>query len=281
MVTSTDTYVGMGILMFLWIASAIANGLALYLLLKTTKKKVADLLLIHICFWEGLGALWKIVNASLALHQKQLSRSLIHSIGGVVVYVSVCQTLICITIDRFLAVKLNFRYRSMVTKHRFYALLPAIWAISTSLGVLCALTSRKVMYLSWIVMDTITTATLVMSYSYIIITVHRQNRIFKRNSSVRSQFKYKIPLCICLTYLIFIFIPDMIINIKSDLPILWFSVVFSINYCSDPLIYVVFSQCERRQKKKLSNISRDADSTKGSNGDREMTVISSNKVQSE
>ena len=115
----------------------------------------------------------------------------------------VYQTLICITtIDSSIAVKYNFHHRCIVTKCRSYAPLPAIWVLSASLAVLYALTSIKVYYVMWITLDIFTAATLVMCYLYIMITMHRQKRIFKRNSSCRSQFKYEIPLGTCLTYLI-------------------------------------------------------------------------------
>ena len=214
---SIDTYIAKGIIISFYAASAFANGVALYLLLKKKTKKVANLLLLHFCFCEGLGALWEIVNTSKALHHKTFSRSSVHFVGEAFIYGSVYQTLICITIDRFCAIKFNFRYRSIVTKGRLFLLLPAIWVLSTSLGVICAYTSIEVYYVMWSVLDVFTATTLVISYSYIITTVLRQKRIFKQNSSCRSQFKYEIPLCICLTYLMLIFIPNLVITIKSDL----------------------------------------------------------------
>ena len=75
---SIDTYIAKGITIFFYAASAFANGVALYLLLKKKTKKVADLLLLHFCFCEGLGALWEIVNTSKALHHKTFSRSSVH-----------------------------------------------------------------------------------------------------------------------------------------------------------------------------------------------------------
>ena len=279
--TSIETYFGIGFFFFFTITCVFGNGLALYLLIGSKKKKVADLLLIHLCFCEGLGALWGIVDFSLAVHVKTYSRNLLFVVGEVVIYVSVYETLICITVDRFLALKYNLRYRSIVTKKRFFVLLPAIWVLSASLAVICALTPTKVYYVMWSVLDVFTVVTLVTTYSYIIITVRKQKRIFKGNSSWRSQFKYQIPLCICLTYLILIFIPNLILSIKSDLPILWFNVLLYINYCCDPLIYVLFSLYERRRKKKLSANARNIDSTKSRNSDIEMIVISSSTMQPE
>ena len=279
--TDVETDVCVGLFFFFTVTCVFANGLALYLLIRSKKKKVADLLLIHLCFCEGLGALWGIVDVSLAVHLKTLSRTLLFYIGEVVIYVSVYETLICLTIDRFLALKFSLRYRSIVTKRSFFLLLPAIWLLSAFLGVMCALTPTKVYYVMWSVLDVFTVVTLVTTYSYIIITVRKQKRIFKGNSSWRSQFKYQIPLCICLTYLILIFIPNLILSIKSDLPILWFNVLLYINYCCDPLIYVLFALFERRRKKKLSANARNIDSTKSRNSDIEMTVISSSTMQPE
>ena len=276
--SSIDTYIAKGLIIFFYVASAFANGLALYLLLTKKTKNVADLLLIHFCFCEGLGTIWEIANISVALHHKSFSRSSVHFVGEAVIYGSVYQTLICITLDRFFAIKFNIRYRSIVTKSRFFVLLPPIWVLSTSLGVLSALTSIEVYYTMCSVFEVFTATILVLSYAYIIITVLKQKRIFQQNSSSHSQFKYEVPLCICLTYLILIFIPDLILTIKSDLYVLWFDVGYSINYFCDPLIYVVFSQYEKRQKKK--NNPRNADNTGSRNNDREMTVISSNTMQS-
>ena len=230
--------------------------------MKMKEKKVSDLLLIHMCFCESLGVTWGIVNVCFTLRQGKLPFTVLDLLGEVVIYASVYQTLICITLDRFLAVKLNFRYRSIVTKYRLCVLIPVIWVVSALLGTLLALTNFKVYFVTWNVLDACTVTTLLVSYTYIIMTVHKQKRIFKLNSSCRSQFKYQIPLCICLTYLAFIFIPNLTLSIKSDLHGLWFMVVYSVNYCCDPLIYVLFSQYEKRRKRKLVKNSRTTDSQK-------------------
>ena len=60
---SIETHVVIGIFFFFCIACVLAD-------FKTKKKIVADLLLIHLCFCEGLGALWGIVDATLIFRLK-------------------------------------------------------------------------------------------------------------------------------------------------------------------------------------------------------------------
>ena len=256
--SSTKDHVGIGIYFLFLSASTVANGVALYLLFNTKKKKVADLLLIHMCICESLAAMWQIVHNSLAVRHKTgqtLTGTPLNLVGEVVIFSSLYQIMICITIDRYLAVKLNLRYRLIVTKYRFFVTSTIIWTLSSLLGVLYALTSMGVYYVIWNVFDAITVATIIICYSYIIWTVHRQKCIFKINSSCRNQFRYHIPLWIGLTFIFLIFIPNLVLTINNNLYGVWFLVIFSFNYCCDPLIYVLSLYCERKRKQLVTNSS--------------------------
>ena len=243
---SLDSQIGFGICCLALSVSLIANIIALSLLRMKRQKKVADLLITQLCSSELLYAIWEVVFYSMHFHFKYTKESLSHVIGQTVLFSSIYLSVLCITIDRVLSVGLSFRYRAYVTKRKFYLLVLVMWIISMCMGAVSFLTTRRHLLIFWICFDIISAITIVAGYSYIIYTVHSQRRRFAPNCPRTRRFRYQVPLCIGVTFFCLWLVPDLILNINSNLYCVWILVLWHANIMFDPLVYVLYS------KKKIS-----------------------------
>ena len=175
-------------------------------------------------------------------HFKYTKESLTHVIGQTVLFSSIYLSVLCITIDRVLSVGLSFRYRAYVTKRKFYLLVLVMWIISMCMGAVSFLTTRRHLLIFWICFDIISAITIVAGYSYIIYTVHSQRRRFAPNCPRTRRFRYQVPLCIGVTFFCLWLVPDLILNINSNLYCVWILVLWHANIMFDPLVYVLYSK---------------------------------------
>ena len=241
--------IGLGVCFVELSLSLIVNSFALRLLIKKKRdRKVSDLLIMHLCICEFLYAVWEMVNYSLLLHLKKSKGTVVHVVGEAILFSSIYQSILCVTLDRVLAVRLNIRYRAMVTKRRCLFLLPVLWMISIAVGLLIGLTSERVLLAMWISWDSIAGFTMISGYSYIFIIVVSQRRRFSGTSSLRNQLRLQVPLCIGGTFFCLWLIPDLIINIDRQLYCVWILVLWFANIIFDPMVYVISSHYFRKRK---------------------------------
>ena len=90
------------------------------------------------------------------------------------------------------------------------------------------------------------------SYLYIIITVYKMRQAMNRNNpkSKTAQLKYQIPLFIVCSFILTLLIPDLVYILKPELYCIWFQVIWSLNYISDPLGYVIFTKFQNSRYRK-------------------------------
>ena len=71
----------------------------------------------------------------------------------------------------------------------------------------------------------------------------------KRNTSKSTapQLKYQIPLFIICSFVFTLLIPDFIVMFHPELYCIWFQVVWSLNWISDPLVYVIFTKLQHKK----------------------------------
>ena len=239
---SLDSQIGFGICCLELSVSLIANGIALNLLRKKRERKVADLLITHLCGSEFLFATWELVFYSFHYQLQYTKESRLNVIGQTVLFSSIYQSVLCITIDRVLSVGLSFRYRAFVAKRKLILLLMVVWIISICMGAISFLTTRQHILIFWICFDIISAITIVSGYSYIIYTVRLQKRQFAANCPQTRLFRYQVPLCIGVTFFYLWLVPDLVLNINSDLYCVWILVLWHANIMFDPLVYALHSQ---------------------------------------
>ena len=110
-----------------WFIIAIASLILLctgcYLLFSEKNKKAIDYLLIHLCCVELLTLIWdgtKTIGLFFLEVKPNVKSTLleIYKVGSVLLVVGQMMSVILLTVDRVLAVKLTIRYIVFVTKRR-------------------------------------------------------------------------------------------------------------------------------------------------------------------
>ena len=240
----------------------IANGCVIFLLLTQRQRKVADLLVLHLSLSEFLGVTWNVILRPLQWFSSVEYVPIVRVIGGQFFGALFYQSIICISFDRLLAAKLVLRYRVLITKRRLQIVLLLIWVLSIMCAVICAI-EFDMNTIIWMFWSSITIASILISYSYIAMVLYKQKQ-FQRNSSCThvQRFNYKIPLCITLSYILTMFIPDIVVVIDETLFTVWTLVIWYTNFLIDPLVYVFFRVFyKRRSERQLSVSSRNSNIT--------------------
>ena len=236
--------IGFGVAFLELTISLVLCAYALYLWNKTKKKRVADLLICNLGCTGVLYISWSIVNYSLHIYWRLDTETKIHVTGQAILGHSYYQTVLCITIDRIQAVRLTYRYRVVMRKRVFLFMLVYIWSISCSAGIFYYFTSKRALVISWAFWDCLVAMVIVIGYSYIIIAVRRQKRRVSANTAsvLSPQFKYRIPLLISVTFILFFCITDWVILVHQEFYSIWIVVIWYLNLICDPLTYVVFTK---------------------------------------
>ena len=201
-----------------------------------------DLLIAHLCLAEVMYMLWDLVFYSLYFRSKRAWETREHLLGNVVLGLPICQTVVWVTLDRVLAVKLIMRYKIVVTRQKLYVVIIFIWSISIIQGITYWFAPEKTINLIWIVWDSILASIVVISYIYIIMAVRYQHRVMSESSSRTSPptLKYRVPLLIVSSFVSLNLIPDIIILTGHDS--VWLLNIWFLNYLLDPLFYVFHSR---------------------------------------
>ena len=239
--------------------SMVANGFAIYLLTTKRKRKKADILLLHLCIAEFFGVAWNVILRPLNMVYSIKYISIYNNIGNQILGALYYLSIIWISVDRLLAAALSLKYKVLVTKGRMLMIAMIVWLFS----IICAIISGikpSLNFFIWMFWSTITTASILISYSYILIVLYRQKHRFRRNSFIRignQRFNYEVLLCITLSYIVTMFIPDMVIVIDKELYTVWILVIWYTNHLIDPLIYVFFRiYYNKRSPRQLPVLSR-------------------------
>ena len=122
-----------------------------------------------------------------------------------------------------------------------------MWLVSIATGVVTYFTARKV----WLFWDSTSIIIIASSYFYIMISVYRRREAMARNTpqSTVPPLKYQIPLFIICSFVLTLLIPDFVVILHHELHCIWFRVIWTLNWVSDPLVYVI---CTSLQHKKIT-----------------------------
>ena len=230
------------------LSGIIANACATILLMRKKRKKISDLLIIHLCMSELLLVVWHLGSRTLTWFGGLAKASMIQKVGSQFTTSLFYQSLIYISLDRMLAVRLNFRYRVVVTKERFQVIVAIIWIVAIITGIICGFIAYN-NTLIWGTWSAITMMSIIVSYGYIICVLIQQRRKFNGDSArSHGKIRYRVPVWIVISFFAFLFIPDIILLINENIFSNWFLVMWYTNYLLDPIVYVFFEKCRNNKK---------------------------------
>ena len=218
--------------------------LGLGLLLKNSLKKPVDLMLIFMSLVELLLIIFSLTSFQNVNILKSLPLDLVIaiSVGYILNF-----TMVVITVDRALAVKLPLRYRIIVTKKR--TVLSFICGIFLGLLVCISFyhtTPRNVILIT-VFMNYSVCLILLFSYIYIVFKVkHSQAAVANNSSGSLTLFRYHIPICIGVTYIGLHLIPSFMRAAGFNFGD-WIIVIWNLNFICDPLIYTLGCKKSRTQ----------------------------------
>ena len=255
---TVDHWIGFGIWSFEVLIGIGCLCFALRLIVTQRNRTVADMLVMHLCGVELMSVTFAYTTYCLTFWNKiDRKHTSAHRPILMTLHSSLYQSIIMIVLDRVLAVVLVLKYRFVVTKRKMIVVFVIVWLISIAIGLLYYFTGKEYeIYLSW---DIISTIVIVISYSYIILSVCVKRKAMHRRCSHKgnapqpksSQIKYQIPLFIVLSFVIALLLPDLVLYLRPDWYCIWFHVIWVSSLISDPLIYVIFTKLE--QKKRLKS----------------------------
>ena len=165
-------------------------------------------------------------------------------------YLSVYQSVLLIVVDRVLAVYLVLKYKAVVTRKKLAIVYSVIWLVSTATGVTRYFIPYFIFHSRvWLSLDSITTIIIASSYFYIAISVYRRRRALRRDTShaTATQLNYQIPLFIICSFILTLPIPNFILMLHPKLYGIWFQVIWSLNWISDPLVYVICTKLQHQK----------------------------------
>ena len=214
----------------------IMNIWGLYLLQTEKKRRTMNCMLIHLSLSEMLYTLWVCIYNMI--NWKGLNQHLA-TVIILILEVNLYLSIITLTLDRVLAVKLSLKYKGSVTKGRILVVLGIITIISVS-HIICYLFNNPLSMLytliSW---EIFLLVLIVICYTYIFVKVSRGKRCLRRASARscrRQQLNFKVPFSIVLTAFCFLLLPDMFAMAGKKW--LWARVIRNLNPLCDPIIYI-------------------------------------------
>ena len=179
-------------------------------------------------------------------------------------------TMIMLTLDRLAEVLLNIKYPLYVTRRKTILVLLTVWLVGiiTVIMFTTLYFTYNVNYFDisyryiYPVLDTAVVLTAIFVYSYIYVKLRRNKRCLpKFNRSVHmdqcavnrsNKRKFFAPFLILITFLVFIYIPDVIhfTNMHLLKNQVWFkricAVLYAMNMISDATIYIFLQKSIRK-----------------------------------
>ena len=163
----------------------------------------------------------------------------LHQTGLIILLLAQMISIILITLDRTLAVKLTIKYRVVVTKQRLLAILLFSWILCSSHGVVVYYSSHEVLNKILSAWEIFVAVVIFIGYTYIVVIVQcRSRNLSEDNQQIRRpKLKLTIPGLIVTTFIVLCLIPDLLLAIGIKFS-LWILSSFYFNFITDSLIYI-------------------------------------------
>ena len=229
----------------------------IYVLSKISEKRTNQhVILINLSIVEIILSAFHIVYLTLSLYEYDNTYRIQQVIGALVKasYNMYYLTMILLTIDRFLASKLSFRYAIMLSNRKVLKILICLWSICiTALVPLLLINYEKIRYAySRAVYPTFDFAFLVsafVTYGYIlkiaILNKFPSNAANKTQRKTKKKKFFTMTGLIILSFTLFVIIPDLLYlflyfvgNQRSNLLLRVLLVLWNVNFLLDPIIYI-------------------------------------------
>ena len=200
-----------------------------------------DYLLLHLCSVELATILWDGFHTTrYIVLSMDLSRLIkVHQVGLIMLLVGQMISIILITVDRVLSVKLTIKYKVMVTKSRLLIILVVCWAVCISQGFIVHYASHEVLNKKLSAWEILVAIIIVVGYGYIFIKTRYGDRrlAYITQQQRRTTVKPTVPGLIVVTFVFLCLIPDLLLAIGVKFS-LWILSVFYLNFMTDSLIYI-------------------------------------------
>ena len=232
---------------------------ALVLIARQKNNTVPDVLVMHLCACELVAVIFGYCQECL-YDWNAISNDddTIYMLLYTAIYVSVYLSILVIVLDRVLAVYLVLKYKVIVTKKKVVVVYSVLWLIALATSILRYFTKMS----PWLFLDNVMLAMIASCYLYIIISVYKRRQAMRRNNphSHTLQLKYRVPLFIVCSFTLTILIPDLVYIFHPEVYCIWFQVIWTLNWISDPLVYVIYTKLQK--KKTHRNQMRDLSKSK-------------------
>ena len=224
----------------------ILHCVGLYLLRRAGKPTIGIILLIELIFaelcyisYDGiLRAFHFITTGNIPFYDKkdQTICLFIYSVQFL--------TLIAITLDRLLIVKLGLRYKTLVTKRALAVAVSSIWIISLALALVMWFSQAIKFNQILVILECLLAVVYLCSYGYIIYALKLKQNRFRSDRNLNI----KVPFLLVLTLICFYLIPELILAAGHPFS-MWFLPFFNLNNVTDALIYIFGTpMCRKRLK---------------------------------
>ena len=213
--------------------------LGVFLLFKMRRKRILDLFLLHLLLVQMLVALVNIL-LFVRLHHARTE----YELGlGATLGLAHILSLIAITIDRLLAVKLDDKYPLVLTHGKFQKILLLIWAASISYGVIITFTGSTLARHMQVGFDVVLVVFFTVADSYVVFQVKVAKQTFTQvtneilENPPQRKYHYRVPLVTVIIYFYFYFIPNL--TIPAGVAVSnWHFVVWTANNMLDSIVYI-------------------------------------------
>ena len=242
------------VVFFELVLGLLLHGVGISLLLAAQSSTISSLMFIELSFieicymmHEGISNIYLIKqNGYIGLQDKWGLTIIVflHSIRFM--------TLMAITIDRVLSVKLGLTYGTTVTKFRLAIVVTCIWLLSACLALLMWFCQKRLFSALLLTLESLLAAVYICSYIFIILALKQRQKKFP-NQSTRRTLNVKVPFLLVLAVICCSWIPELILAAGVEFSI-WFLSLFYLSNIIDALLYIfALPQCRRRLRKFCCN----------------------------
>ena len=228
-----------------WLVTAVValclNLFGLCLFSRLKRKKVSDYLLMHLSIMGTLKEMFRASFMVYMLTRGTHTRTRIQKTGIAILVIGEYISVLLITLDRVLKVKLSIKYSVVVTNKGIPVAFLSCWAICIGHGVVVWFYSHflnKMLSLWALALSII----MIICYSYIFIYIKIAYKKLSRTNSVegkRRTLNLKVPFLIVTTFIILIAIPNLLLAMHAISFSPWLYTVFTLNTASGAAIYIL------------------------------------------
>ena len=238
------------LVILLWIIEActiiLLHTCGIYLLVTERRHKIQHIILIQLSCLEILNIIWDLFfYKQTVLNTDALSE--VNRTGTLIIWIGIFLTVLTLTLDRLLAVRLGILYNIHVTTKRTCIVLMIIWFIALMHVFNYFNFDEKRQNILFVTWECVLLVFLVSSYLYIFIKLSQLQRRTNSSTSLNQrQLNYRIPLLIVLSLICFVFLLD-ILMVMGVAYSTWFSLVYQFNFLADACIYIFGTRCIRKR----------------------------------